>query len=66
MSADVLVLAGIVTVKDTVEFLSLPKSSTQTAPFAPALYIKAPRAVICPLHDGEEKDTYTILPDGVV
>jgi hypothetical protein len=37
MSADVLVLAGIVTVKVEVEVLSLPKSSTQTAPLAPAL-----------------------------
>jgi hypothetical protein len=31
MSADVLVLAGIVTVNVDVEVLSLPKSSTQTA-----------------------------------
>jgi hypothetical protein len=37
MSADVLVFAGIVTVNETVDVLLLPKSSTQTAPFAPAL-----------------------------
>jgi hypothetical protein len=37
MSADVLVLAGIVTVKVPVEVTLFPKSKTQTAPFAPAL-----------------------------
>jgi hypothetical protein len=37
MSADVLVLAGIVTVKLLVDVLSLPKSKTQIAPFAPVL-----------------------------
>jgi hypothetical protein len=37
MSADVLVLAGIATVKVKVDVLSLPKSKTQIAPFAPAL-----------------------------
>jgi hypothetical protein len=37
MSADVLVLAGIVTVKVLLDVLSLPKSNTQIAPFAPAL-----------------------------
>jgi hypothetical protein len=37
MSADVLVLAGIVTVKVEVDVLSLPKSKTQTAPLPPAL-----------------------------
>jgi hypothetical protein len=37
ISADVLVFAGIVTVKVEVEVLSLPKSSTQTAPLSPAL-----------------------------
>jgi hypothetical protein len=37
MSADVLVLAGIVTAKVPVDVTLLPKSRTQTAPFAPAL-----------------------------
>jgi hypothetical protein len=37
MSAAVLVSAGIATVKVLVDILSLPKSKTQTAPFAPAL-----------------------------
>jgi hypothetical protein len=37
MSADVLVFAGIATVNVFVDVLLLPKSKTQTAPFAPAL-----------------------------
>jgi hypothetical protein len=37
MSADVLVFAGIVTVKVLVEVLLLPKSKTHTAPLSPAL-----------------------------
>jgi hypothetical protein len=37
MSADVLVFAGIVTVKVLVDVLSLPKSKTHTAPLSPAL-----------------------------
>jgi hypothetical protein len=37
MSADVLVFAGIVTVKVLVDVLLLPKSKTHTAPLAPAL-----------------------------
>jgi hypothetical protein len=37
MSADVLVLAGIVTVKVPFDITLFPKSKTQTAPFAPAL-----------------------------
>jgi hypothetical protein len=52
MSADVLVLAGIATVKVEVEVLSLPKSSTQTAAPVVLLYINAPRAVIDPVHAG--------------
>jgi hypothetical protein len=37
MSADVLVFAGIVTVKVLAEVLSLAKSKTQIAPLSPAL-----------------------------
>jgi hypothetical protein len=37
IKADVLVLAGICTVKEVVEVLSEPKSSTHTAPLAPGV-----------------------------
>jgi hypothetical protein len=37
MSADVLVLAGIVTLKVEIDVLSLPKSKTQTAPLSPGV-----------------------------
>lgn len=37
MSADVLVLAGIVTVNVLVDVFVFPKSKTQTAPLSPAL-----------------------------
>jgi hypothetical protein len=37
MSADVLVLSGMVTVKVVVDALFDPKSRTQTAPLAPGL-----------------------------
>jgi hypothetical protein len=37
MSADVLVLAGIVTVKVPADMMLFPKSKTHTAPVAPTL-----------------------------
>lgn len=66
MSADVLVFAGIVTVNEVVDVFVFPKSKTQTAPLSPALYIKAPRAVIAPVHEGEENEMYVTLPEDVV
>jgi hypothetical protein len=60
------VFAGIVTVNVEVDVLVFPKSKTHTAPFAPALYIKAPRAVIAPVHDGEVNEMYVTLPEDVV
>jgi hypothetical protein len=63
MRAEVLVSVGIVTVKLVIEVLSLPKSRTQIAGAAPpTLYINAPRAVIDPVHAGDENVTYAILP----
>ena len=62
MIADVLVTAGNCTVNVAVEVLSAPKSNTQTAPPAPALYIKAPRAVIAPVHDVLLNDMYAVSP----
>ena len=60
MIADVLVTAGNCTVNVAVEVLSAPKSNTQTAPPAPALYINAPRAVIAPVHDVLSNDIYAV------
>jgi hypothetical protein len=60
MIADVLVTAGNCTVNVLVEVLSAPKSSTQTAPLSPALYIKAPLAVIAPVHAAFEKEMYAV------
>jgi hypothetical protein len=55
--AEVLVAAGNCTWNDVADVLSDPKSRTHTAPSAPALYIKAPRAVITPVHDTFAKVT---------
>jgi hypothetical protein len=60
MIADVFVTAGNCTVNVAVEVLSAPKSSTQTAPPAPALYINAPLAVIEPVHAVFVNDMYEV------
>jgi hypothetical protein len=65
ISADVLVFAGICTVKVDVDVLFEPKSNTHTAPLSPGVYIRAPRAVIAPVQDGEEKVMYVVLPNEV-
>jgi hypothetical protein len=62
----VLVSGGIVTVNVPEDVFVLPKSKTQTAPLTPALYINAPRALIAPVQEGDENDTYVILPEAVV
>ena len=63
MSAEVEVFAGICTANVDEDDLSLPKSNTQMAKPSLCLYINAPRAVIAPVHEGEEKSTYVVLPE---
>jgi len=61
MIAVVFVAAGNCTTKVVVEVLFEPKSSTHIAPLSPALYIKAPRAVIAPVHEALANEKYAVV-----
>jgi hypothetical protein len=63
MIAEVLEGFGNCTVNVLLEVLSAPKSNTQTAPPAPALYINAPRAVNAEVQIALLKEIYAVVPE---
>ena len=62
MIAEVFEGLGNCTVNVVFEVLSAPKSNTQTAPFAPALYINAPLAVKEEVQAALLNEIYAVVP----